>query len=201
MTRPLGLLAAAALLVGCGDKDDDDSGAAATDSGTSDTDSSATDTDTDADTDTDGTVERLGVVEHEGSAVVADGDYSGTETVSFIGDDGDGDVLCSYQLTLVDSAPRSDCDNCEWAFDLEITAASVVAETGPGCSETVGMNADGIAGLVGTTISYGYDPEFFSHAAVIMGFLDGEWKQLDYALFDEETDTFTYDWHSESLSY
>ncbi|MDP2308934.1 MAG: hypothetical protein Q8P18_23125 [Pseudomonadota bacterium] len=176
------LLAFLALPLACSGTDSaDDTAAADTDS---DTDSD-TDADTDSDTDTD--EELTGLLRLVGSATV-EGGYAGTESVVFVADEGYGDDVCRLTMTLASTGERTDCETCDWAYTLEIT--DVTTEVDTECA-AVGW-ADPQA-AVGTTRAYGYDPDYFGHAAVLMVDDGVSWQVAGYATLEDTTALLTYD--------
>jgi hypothetical protein len=189
----LALLALPALLgLGCPSTDKlDDTGAADT-SADADTDTdtdSDTDADTDTDTDTDDTdTEALtGLLRLVGNATV-NGAYAGTESVVFVADEGYGDDVCRLTVTFASTEALTDCETCDWAYTLTIT--DVVTELDTECA-AVGWGDPEAA--IGTTRAYGYDPDYFGHAAVLMTHDGTAWQVAGYAAFDDATDTLSYD--------
>jgi hypothetical protein len=183
------LLSALTLSFACGDKDTD-TGAEEADTDT-DTDADA-DTDTDTDTDTGLQAELV----WQGTATVDKGDsYSGTEEVVLISDRGDGDIICQYTYPVTATAAREDCENCDWAFDVVLGAASVKVDTS--CADA-GLDP---AAVEGTTRAYGYDPEYFGHAELMMTDSGDGWAPADFANYDVETGDFSYFWPQGYINY
>ena len=182
-----------AFIVALGCKNDgDDSGV-----DTDDTDVDDTDTD-DTDTDTDDTDEGpLGLAGFAGGANCDGLTYDGWEERYLVGDKGEGDDICRLRVDLDPvGVPRTDCDICAWAFDLEVTAASIVAESESGCIGYLGIDISTVGSLVGTTRAYGYSPEYFGHAKVLMEYdaKSGLWNAAGaYATWDESSGAFAYD--------
>ncbi|RME21634.1 MAG: hypothetical protein D6798_17635 [Deltaproteobacteria bacterium] len=196
-------------LVACGDKGDDsgidntgwdgggtDGGSA--DGGTTDgggSDGGATDgggsdgggTDGGADG---GATDGTGLLTFAGTATVTETTYSGSETLQFKGDEGDGEVLCEITIGLESIGTRSDCGNCDWAFDLRVTAADI--NTDVAC-DAIGYDKATLESLVGSTRGYGYDPEYFGHAPTLMVLEGKTWNPVAYASYDPGTHAFEYD--------
>ncbi|MBT3220570.1 MAG: hypothetical protein HN348_15905, partial [Proteobacteria bacterium] len=142
------------LVMGCKNNDDD----SGVDTDVDDTDTDDTDTDDTDDTDT----VAQGMSGIDGGADCDGLTYDGWEELFLIGDEGKGDDICRLQVEL-DSVgvPRADCDICTWAFDLEVTAASIVVESESGCAAYLGIDSSNVGNLVGTTRAYGYTPNYF----------------------------------------
>jgi hypothetical protein len=189
MTR-MTLLSLLALTLGCGDKDDSGHDHEA------DADTDA-DTDADADADTDADSDLSALMGRTGTGSV-DGSYSGTEEFYIIGDDGDGDDLCRVTYTLTAAAERKDCDICEWAYDLQIGDVQVTADSDPGCSIAVGKGVD-VSALEGTVVSYGYVPEYYGHAEVLMVNEGDAWFAASFATMTDGI--FSYNWEAAYISY
>lgn len=163
-----------------------------------DTDSD-TDADTDSDTDTDPSSSE-GLVVRTGSAVVG-ADYVGSEDLTLVGDEGYGAVVCQIHYDLLSTALRTDCASCVWAFDLTISNAAVVTDTGGACLAASGFDATTVSALDGTIVPRGYDAEYAGHARVMMVFLGGKWQSASYANFDDATGAFSYEWEDGFVSY
>ncbi len=129
-----------------------------------------------------------------GAATVVDSAYAGSETWYLVADSGSGATLCEIQLTLTSAAARTDCTDCAWAFDLEISDAAVLTDEGGACAAVLGYDADTVADLNGSTVSYGYAPEYYGHAQVLMVESEAGWQAQSFAAHDEATGLFTYDW-------
>ncbi len=167
------------LPLACGDKDTD----------------TGEETDTDTDTDAD-----LGTLEFSGTAVVHDS-YMGTEVLAFLADEGRGDVICQLSYPLEGAALRSDCDECDWAFD--VTAGTVEVQTDvDGACDAIGWGKAARAALTGTARGYGYVAEYFGHAPVLMRYDDASgWNPVSYAAYDEKSGAFDYSWQDATLPY
>ncbi len=128
-----------------------------------------------------------------GEATAGPDGYTGTEDWVFIGDDGEGEEFCRIRTTLSVAAVRDDCEDCDWAYDLVRGDAEVLTDTGPGCLALAGYDATTVSDLDGTTVAYGYSPDYFGHAEVLMGVVDGAWTALAFATWDEATGAFSYE--------
>ncbi|MEQ1568786.1 MAG: hypothetical protein ABMA64_24315 [Myxococcota bacterium] len=194
--------AAALALLGCtGGTDPDDTGTKDTETDT-DTDADA-DADADADTDADTDVEPgQSLVQRVGSGVVG-ADYVGTEEYQLLDDEGYGALQCQITLDLLSTGIRTDCAPCLWAFDLEISNATVVLDDGAGaCMAGFGLDATTVGSLNGQILSYGYNPDYFGHAQVLMVSPAGEpWAAATYGTYDEGTGDFSYEWVDGLIEY
>jgi hypothetical protein len=161
-----------------------------------------TDVDTDTDTDTD-TVGRTGLAGRLGSGTMDGAAYQGTEDLYLIAEDGEGEDVCRVRYSLASNGPaRTDCVACDWAFDLLVSDAQLVAENAVGCAASLGLDAAAVVALNGTTRSYGYQEEYVGHADVLMvdnG--EGVWGAVSHATFDSTTGAFGYDWQDGIVSY
>ncbi len=152
----------------------------------------------------------LGLYGAQGSAEVIPGlEYSGTEFIYLIADKGDGEVVCQVSYDLSSTGLRDDCEEClcvkkeceTFAFDLEVSNVRITAESGSGC-EALGMDEAALAELEGSTLSYGYNGDYFGHAPVLI-WEDPElgWTVVAFADFDPETGVFTYNWERGYYEY
>ena len=179
-------------LAACPNKSDDTGDSADTDTDT-DTDS---DTDADTDTDTDTDTGPQGLLTVTGAATVSYSAYDGTEEVSFVGDEGDGEELCHVTVTLASTEVVEDCTDCEWAFVVEVTDA--VATVDKSCAS---IGWEDPASAVGSTRMYGYNPEYFGHAPVLLIYTDDAWNPAGYASWDESTGAFSYEYQGGYFPY
>lgn len=184
-------------LVACTDKDDDTGTGGSTDGGA--TDGGATDGGaTDGGGSDGGSTEEDGLLLYSGVAVAIDGDFQGVETVLFLAEEGSGETLCQVDLTLQSVGVRTDCLECEWAYDVEVLSAETATDTH--CA-AVGYDSAAVAALVGTVRGYGFNPEYFGHAPVLFAEVDGLWTAVAYASYDEITGDFNYDWEEGLYAY
>jgi len=194
---PSTFLLASLLLAACGDKGSDDSGSSdggGTTDGGSDggTDGGGGDTATDGGSDGGGSDGGMGEQVKVGSGVQADGAYNGTETLTFITDKGKGDLVCQVHYDLSSTAPRTDCADCDWAYDLVVS--NVVVDTDDACA-AIGYDKAGLAALDGSSRAYGFTPDYFGHAPALLFESDGTWGPATFATYDETTGAFGYEWH------
>jgi hypothetical protein len=211
MLRPISLtLLCAGLLtlIACGDKPDDTE----TPEGDTDTDTDAdgdtdTDTDADADSDTDADAD-VALLGFSGQAVGGFDGYQGTEDWYFVAEEGDGEDICRIRYTLTSGDARPDCpDNghagCIWAWDVTLSDSTIVAESGIGCEGALGVTADTVGDLDGTTMGFGFNPDYYGHAAVLIrDHGDGNgWFVATFASWDEDEGTFTYQWDQGWVEY
>lgn len=146
------------------------------------------------------TGERLAVEHRFGIATVLDGVFSGTETWTLVSDDDDGLTLCLITYSLLSSVARADCTDCSWAFDLIVGDAAIAEETDGACS-ILGYDDTTVYSLNGTVLPYGYAPDYYGHAQVLMTDRGTGWAAATFASYDETTGEFTYDWELGSHSW
>jgi len=165
-----------------------------------DTDSDAdsdTDADADADADSDADADGVGLYGWSGAATVANA-YEGYEDTYFIGDYGMGDDVCRIRYDMNSSgAPRTDCAECDWAFDVD-TSNSVV-QSGDGCDD-MGFSPPDFDGY---TYSYGYAPTYqygsYTMNDLLMYGYGSSWYAVAYATWSSPD--FSYDWPSSYYYY
>ncbi|MEL6347691.1 MAG: hypothetical protein AAFV53_31585 [Myxococcota bacterium] len=143
---------------------------------------------TDSGTDTAQTI--AAEIVREGEAIV-NGRYAGTETLRVITEE--DEVLCQLALTLSDAGARTDCDLCDWAYDLNIDTVDVVTDVH--CADA-GFDPSALAG---TTISYGYE-NYLGHGQTLFTVIDGAWDDVDFCAFDESTGAFSYIWDGTDIT-
>jgi len=185
------ILALPLLTAACGAKDTDTIDTAET----ADTVETADTADTGADLLT-------GSTGRQGDAAVDLTTYAGTEDWYFVADEaqGGGDI-CRIRTTLTATTTRSDCDICKWAYDLVVSDAQIVGESGPGCAGTAGVDELSIGTLNGSIRSYGYTPDYYGHVKMLMIVVDGEWIAAANAEWDDTTGVFLYDWNDGYFHY
>lgn len=196
------------LLLGCPSKDTvplDDTGDTADSADTAETGETGETGDTNDSGETGDTGEtgtpREGLLGRLGEASVSTRSYDGWEEMYLIADSGDGDDVCRIRMTYGESTARTDCALCDWAFDLTVVDASIVADTDPGCLATLGYDSSTVGDLVGTTVSYGYIAEYYGHTQMLVSWNGSEWVPTSFCAFDQKTGTFTYDWEDGLVSY
>lgn len=177
-------------LVSCGDKDDTDTPPV----GDADTDADGdSDADTDADTDTEPPLEG-----YSGQAVAGHEGYSGTEEWFFVADEGDGEDICRIRYELENGDARTDCQtphshsSCIWAWDVTISSAEIVSESGMGCEGACGVTTANVSDLDGTTWGIGYNPDYYGTANVLVRDMGEGWFAAAFADWYEDEGTFTY---------
>jgi hypothetical protein len=114
--------------------------------------------------------------------------------MSFIGtaDDGSDVVVCSvsYTLSADISTARSDCADCSWAFDVAVTDVMVDEENASGCAAILcqlGLDSDPLVAFDGSTKTYGYNPDFFGHAEILMTLdASGAWVPGGFAAAQDD---------------
>jgi len=184
MLRTIPMLLLGLLLTACPTTQDDDS-AGDDDAGDDDAgDDDAGDDDTGPE----------GLLGRSGTATVSVSSYEGTEDLYFTKDYGEGEDICRIRYALSTVAVRDDCQDCAWAFDLVLGKPELIAETDPGCLATVGVDGTTLAGLEGTEVTYGYNPDYFGHIQVLLVYQGGEWISAGHAEWESTSGAFTYDW-------
>ena len=183
---------------------DTDSDSDADSDADTDADSDA-DADSDSDTDT-GSVTTLALTGYSGQADAGYDGYSGTEDWYFIADEGAGDDICRIRYNVEHSATRTDCpssghSDCIWAWDVVVSGAAIVSESGIGCSGSFGLNAHTVSGLDGSTFGLGYNPDYYGHAAVMVRDMGKGWNVVSFATWNEVTEAFTYQWDQGFTEY
>ena len=198
---PMMLLSTLLLLPACGDKDDTE-----TPEGDTDTDAD-TDADADADADTDADADAdLGLQGYSGQATAGLDGFEGSEDMYLIAEEGDGDDICRIRYELKDTDSRPDCPDaghsgCLWAWEVSVSAAAIVAESGIGCAGAFGVTADSVSELDGTSFGLGYNPDYYGHAAVMVRDPGDGWFVASFAIWDEDTGSFTYQWDQGFVQY
>lgn len=134
-----------------------------------------------------GTVPRLGLLSLRGEATVTD-TYVGFEDVVFTDPEAGDAELCRVRVQLESITTRTDCGICVWAFTLERRAVDVVSDV---ACEAVGWGDP--AAMVGTTVDYGYTPDYYGHAPVLLSYQEKFWGALGFAFWDSKTGVLTYD--------
>jgi len=159
--------------------------------------------DDDDDDDDDTTEERLGLAGKLGAATALAGTYDGYEELYFVAEKGAGDDVCRIHYTATSVAERTDCVDCDWAYDLRFTGPSITAETDVGCLPTLGYDADSVNDIDGTSMAYGYIAEYFGHAQVMTLYTEAtdSWDVVTFASWDAVTGEFSYDWEDTFYPY
>jgi hypothetical protein len=136
-----------------------------------------------------------GLTGHQGEAAVDPaGSWVGMESWYFTANEGLGDPICLIAYDTTSTGVRTDCSECEWAFDLAWSHPRVDADEPPGCETLLGATSQVIASLDGAVASYGYTGRYFGHAEMIMAWTaEWGWAPLAWASYDEETGVLTYD--------
>lgn len=141
---------------------------------------------------TDDAPARMGLKGRNGELNVGSDSFDGTEEMYFIAHSGAGVDVCRIRYDLTETARRDDCNDCQWAVELDISNALIMSESDEGC-EVLGVANGDASTLNGRTLAYGYDDDYFGHAEVVLFFTpeDG-WQALGFALLDQEHGTLTY---------
>jgi hypothetical protein len=125
---------------------------------------------------------------------------SGSESLTLLADSGYGAARCTLTYQLQSTGPRTDCDGCDWAFDLVVSQATVDLDDGS-CLAATGFDAATVSNLDGTVVSMGYNADYVGHAEVLMSPVDGVWQAVSYVSYDAATGTLTYEWEDGFVAY
>lgn len=134
---------------------------------------------------------RVGLRHFEGQATLSDDldAYEGWEAFRFTAEQGLGEDLCQIRYTMAHTAPRMDCADCLWAFDLVSSSAAIESESGDGCTG-LGMVVSEFDGLA---YSYGFAATSGAYQDVLMYQVGSYgWYPVSYAGWTEPR--FRYDW-------
>ncbi len=113
--------------------------------------------------------------------------YHGFEDAYFIGTG--PDLYCVVTTDADSTARRTDCGECDWAFDVAFTNATI--------TESLGCDLiDVDPSDYNTTYSYGYQADFYvegyGYYETLNFYFTGTWYAVALASFSGGT--FTYDW-------
>jgi len=137
---------------------------------------------------------RIGKAGRSGSGIGTAEGYSGTERMFFIGDEGEGETICSITYELRSTGTAAGCDGCVWAFELVVGEAAVAEERDVGCEATLGIDPARVGDLNGDHVFYGYDPEYMSHGSVLVSRMEsGAWAPECFASWDASSGAFSYE--------
>jgi len=143
----------------------------------------------------------VGLYGWSGEATVSAGSsYAGFEDTYFVGDYGTGADICRIRYDMDSTAVRSDCSDCDWAFDVETSNSAVEAESDPYCSG-LGFTASDFDGY---TYAYGYAPTYYYSSSytftdVLMYGYGSSWYAVAYSSW--RSPYFEYDWPSSYYYY
>lgn len=147
--------------------------------------------DDDGDDDSDG---EMALVGYFGRALVQTLGYAGTEELYFSPHGGVGLDLCRIRYSLVSTAVRDDCEDCVWAFELSATEPEIIAGSAGDC-EALGYDAVAIDELLSRPRAYGYAPEYYGHANVLLVSNNtGGWDVVSFAAWSDGGGQFSYNW-------
>lgn len=139
------------------------------------------------------------------ATVTTDSFAAAFEEYFLIGEEGFGDDICvvRFEVTRVGEGPAG-CTDCLWTHTVELGIASVQVDQNGVCgSSELGLDAEGIAALEGTRISYGFVPELEGHASIVMTYIEssGTWEGHTAGTWDETTGFFRFDKRNGFCSY
>ena len=135
-------------------------------------------------------------------ALVAFGSFhQGSGQRYFVSDSGLGVDLCRLEYTVSGVGERSDCDLCDWAFDVALSNVQLLAEQEPGCLETLGVDSADLGSLEGQVVSYGYSEEYFGHAQVVFTEVEDAWVAVANAVWAPNSGMFSFDWQEGYVAY
>ena len=149
--------------------------------------------------------ELVGVCAHRSEGTVTADDFTSFEEYYLIGEEGFGDDICvvRFDVTRVGPAPEG-CTDCLWTHTVEIGMASVeVDENGVCASSELGMDADAIAELEGSQVSYGFVPEADGHASIVVTYNESTetWESYTNGTWNETSGFFRFDRRNGFCSY
>ena len=124
--------------------------------------------------------------------------YEGTEEIRFAPTTGGAQTLCSITVPVTATAPRSDCDDCLWAFDVVLGAPTIGIDTS---CEAAGYDDESIAALEGSVRGQGFADEYLGHAEALLVLQDGSWEPVSFADWSEATGLLSYEWEQGYLPY
>ncbi len=115
--------------------------------------------------------------------------WMGFQETSF-GETGGG---CFVESTLTGTALRDDCDDCDWAFDVQVSDSVFVPDEP--CYYGLGIEYD--AANYDRTVGFGYQSDWFEEGVGFQGKLfvysgSEGWTPVGSAVYLEGT--FAYDW-------
>jgi hypothetical protein len=142
------------------------------------------------------------VLSYEGTAMAdgAGGGYAGQEQLVLVDDDGMGAELCRIAYDLTHIGVRDDCSSCLWAYDLEVSNAALLIDSGAGCA-AVGHDASTVAAMDGIVVSYGFIFEYVGHADMLMIHDGVTWVGVSFSTYDEASGSFDYGWDEAYVEY
>ena len=132
-----------------------------------------------------------------GSATV-DSTYVGTEEIRFAPTTGGAQTLCAIVVPVAATAARTDCADCQWAFDVVLGAPTVHTDTA--CA-AAGYDTAAIDALEGTVRGYGFADEYLGHAEALLVLQDDAWEPVSFADWSTETGQLSYAWEQGYLPY
>ena len=135
--------------------------------------------------------------------------YEGTETVRFTSEFGYGPVICEFNYSVTSTAVRDDCPGAcgtdGWAFDVVLGDATVEANTDDACDRVFEIfEITAAEDLNGQATTRAYDPDFISHAQVLLIYDDVEqtWNGATFLQYDNTTGVANYlDWFDGVYDY
>lgn len=149
--------------------------------------------------------ELVGVCAHRSEGTVTADEFTSFEEYYLIGEEGFGDDICvvRFDVTRVGPAPEG-CTDCLWTHTVELGMASVeVDQNGVCASSELGMDADAIAELEGSQVSYGFVPEADGHASIVVTYNESTstWESFTNGTWDDSNGFFRFDRRNGFCSY
>ncbi len=128
------------------------------------------------------------LVHRDGHATIGDV-FVGTESWRVTTDRGLGEVTCELTYPLASVAVRDDCAACDWAFDVELGAATV------GLTDDCALaGIDPTAPTEGTLRGYGLATDYLGHAHTLLVDDGGGWLPVAFVEWDPGTGQVDYRW-------
>jgi hypothetical protein len=141
---------------------------------------------------------QVGVCGQEGKATADGTTFEGYEEFYLISEEGFGSKICvvRFDAKRVGAAPAG-CSDCEWTHQVEFSNPSVTTDVDGVCANSeLGLTAEKIDAIVGSTAAYGFVSEFAGHNSVLMKYGEGgttTWDAYGNATWDEAASQFRFD--------
>ena len=145
----------------------------------------------------------VGVCGLRGMGTVTESEFSGTQELYIISDEGFGKDICVVRFDVKRAGAAPDgCDDpagdvdCLWTHMVELSNPMMITDEGGVCADSeLGLDAAAIAKLVASRSAYGFVSEFAGHNSVLMKYDDAssKWDADGNASWNAETGAFKFD--------